>query len=182
MYTGDEIYGPPQPPHMGWRYWSWSPSRRLLISHMYRAVWRDPELTAVNWDGSEENQHKHRLVAGIHALRVPPQWWKAKHTDVDACGSRLTRQQPRDGVNVGETAPWTDDEISVHGIVEYVGSFVLGTDGWRAEHVFIREFLAPTTEIALQLELAFPDIPVRVKEPEVRPDDPDPDWDYPIFF
>ena len=38
--------------------------------------------------------------------------------------------------------------------------FVLGTEGWRAEWVQIRKLAAPTDEIGLALERAFPDVEV----------------------
>lgn len=48
----------------------------------------------------------------------------------------------------------------ISGIVERFGKYVLGTDGWRAEHVIIRKLLAPTTEIGLELERVYPDVEV----------------------
>jgi hypothetical protein len=46
------------------------------------------------------------------------------------------------------------------GVVERFGRYVLGTVGWRAEWVVIRKLRAPTTEIGLALETAYPEVKV----------------------
>lgn len=165
---------PFQENHFGWRYWAWSPDRSILISHMYRTVWRDAELTAVNWKEHEECP-EHRLKAGIHALNVPNHWWEHYQCDIEACGKRLSRQGKSSLFDLPDTVDWDTDEISITGIVERFGAFVRGEDGWRAERAVIRELLAPNTEIGLQLEKAFPDVHVRyMPTPIVIEPPPDP--------
>ena len=46
------------------------------------------------------------------------------------------------------------------GVVERFGRYVLGTTGWRAEWVVIRKLRAPTTEIGLALETAYPEVEI----------------------
>src|SRR5258707_15280438 len=48
----------------------------------------------------------------------------------------------------------------ITGIVERFGRYVLGTEGWRAEWVMIRKLKAPSTQIGLLLEQAYPDVEV----------------------
>jgi hypothetical protein len=48
----------------------------------------------------------------------------------------------------------------VTGIVERFGKYVLGTEGWRAEWVMIRTLKAPSVEIGLALEQAYPDVEI----------------------
>ena len=48
----------------------------------------------------------------------------------------------------------------VVGVVERFGKYVLGTEGWRAEIVVIRKLRAPTTQIGLALEKAYPEVEV----------------------
>jgi hypothetical protein len=48
----------------------------------------------------------------------------------------------------------------VIGVVERFGKYVLGTEGWRAEIVVIRKLRAPSTEIGLKLEQAYPEVEV----------------------
>ncbi len=52
----------------------------------------------------------------------------------------------------------SNDNCRVCGIVERFGRYVLGTEGWRAEQVVIRELMAPSTEIGLKLEQSYPDV------------------------
>jgi hypothetical protein len=152
--TLDTIYG--------WRYWAWSPSRKTLCSPMYRSIWRHGELRALNWK-TEDRPGQLRDVCGIHAVIAPVEWWNAQDGEIQACGEPLSACGcKRD--DIGETAPKVDDEISITGLVERVRRYVLGERGWRAEWVVIRELLAPTTEIGLDLEQAFPGVLVRYKE------------------
>jgi hypothetical protein len=78
----------------------------------------------------------HRGHTGIHARRMPSDWHRADPS--------LT-----------ETG-----NCDVHGIVERFGRYVLGTEGWRAEWVVIRELMAPDTETALALLRKYPDVHV----------------------
>jgi hypothetical protein len=56
--------------------------------------------------------------------------------------------------------PSSIEVVGITGIVERVGRFVLGTEGWRAEWAVIRTLKAPTQAIGLQLEKAFPDVQI----------------------
>jgi hypothetical protein len=73
-------------------------------------------------------------AAGIHALRVPCDW-----RAVDA-----------------RALPQVGGPSNVHGIVERFGRYVLGTEGWRAEWVVIRELMAPDIKTALALMQRYP--------------------------
>jgi hypothetical protein len=48
----------------------------------------------------------------------------------------------------------------VIGVVERFGTYVLGTQRWRAEIAVIRKLRAPNTEIGLKLEHAYPEVEV----------------------
>jgi hypothetical protein len=57
------------------------------------------------------------------------------------------------------------------GGVTRFGRYVLGTEGWRAEWVIIRELLAPDAEIALALMRRYPDVRLRIREQEATDED-----------
>jgi hypothetical protein len=84
-----------------------------------------------------------RGEAGIHARRMPKDWL---HFD--------TQWFPEIG------------RCDVHGIVERFGRYVLGTEGWRAEWVVIRELMAPDTKTALALMQRYPEVRVHIRERE----------------
>jgi hypothetical protein len=54
----------------------------------------------------------------------------------------------------------------VHGIVERLGRYVLGREGWRAEWVVIRELSAPDAQTALALMRRNPEAQIHVRERE----------------
>jgi hypothetical protein len=127
---------PKQPDTMGWRAWVWHPGIKMLVSPHQYTPWTVDRLIAERW--SDEDAL--RGAAGIHARLVPKHW---------------------------KIIGWPDDESSsglddkpelVTGIVERFGRYVLGTEGWRAEQVVIRELMAPSTEIGLALEQRYPDV------------------------
>lgn len=124
------------PTTLGWRLWSWDAKEEVLRSPSRLTPWHVAELRA------EEYQESGALrgVSGIHALRVPVDW-------------RLARWPRESGVDAEPVA-------RVTGIVERYGRYVLGTEGWRAEWVFIRKLLASTTEVGLALEQRYPEVEV----------------------
>jgi len=132
---------PDAPDTLGWRGWIWDGS--VLISPLQRTAWHDITLQAERWKESTVL----RGAAGIHARRLPRDWRRAD--------PRVTEIGPCD----------------VHGIVERFGRYVLGTEGWRAEWVVIRELVAPDTETALALMRKYPDVRVHVKEQEACNED-----------
>lgn len=87
-----------------------------------------------------------RGVAGIHAHLVPKHW-KIMGTEHAEYVAAL-------------------DPMRVHGVVERFGKYVLGTEGWRAEWVVIKELMAPSTKIGLEIEQAYPDVIVHYPEEE----------------
>lgn len=124
------------PDTLGWRGWLWDGT--VLISPVRWTPWHDIALCAVEWsDGAAV-----RGQAGIHAIRLPPDWRRAdpSRTEIGRC--------------------------TVHGIVERFGRYVLGTEGWRAEWVVIRELMAPDTKTALALMRKYPEVRVHIKEQE----------------
>ena len=60
---------------------------------------------------------------------------------------------------------------NVHGIVERYGRYVLGTEGWRAEWVVIRELMAPDIATALKLMRQYPEVRVHINKREVSHED-----------
>jgi hypothetical protein len=120
------------PDTLGWRVWNWD--GRVLVSPIQGTPWHEPSLRAEQWSDSDAV----RGVAGIHARRMPCDWRR-----IDA------RSFPEAGGDV-------------HGIVERFGRYVLGTEGWRAEWVVIRELMAPNTKTALAMMQRYPEVKVHV--------------------
>lgn len=89
-----------------------------------------------------------RGVAGVHARRMPRYWWAAQ----------WYRDDNTEGARRG-----ADPRPLVTGVVERYGRYVLGSTGWRAEWVVIRELLAPDTDIAAQLRRVYPDVIVHTE-------------------
>lgn len=135
---GDEAARPDAdaPTTLGWRIWRWDDG--ILRSPQQGTPWPTAELRVEDWVDSAAL----RGVAGIHALRVP----------VDPTRARW----PAKSCGVWVTTP----NIQITGIVERFGRYVLGTEGWRAEWVFIRKLYAPSTEIGLALETMYPEVEV----------------------
>ncbi len=122
-----------QPDTLGWREWTWNAEQKCLQSPQMGTLWKSEKHKAVGWSRDDAV----RGVAGIHAHLVPRHW-------------RLLGEfgcYPLNGGGGGSL---------VTGIVERYGKYVLGTEGWRAEQVVIKELLAPSTEIGLELEQRYP--------------------------
>ena len=128
---------PDAPDTLGWRGWRWDGS--VLISPVQRTPWHDSALSAAVWSDSAAV----RGEAGIHARRMPCDWRRADPslTEIGRC--------------------------NVHGVVERFGRYVLGTEGWRAEWVVIRELQAPDVKTALALMQRYPEVRVHIKEQEM---------------
>jgi hypothetical protein len=132
---------PDAPDTLGWRGWRWDGS--LLISPVQGTPWHDTTLRAEKWSDSAAL----RGQVGVHACRMPCDWRRADPslTEIGRC--------------------------NVHGVVERFGRYVLGTAGWRAEWVAIRELQAPDVETALALLRRYPDVRVQVMEQEASHED-----------
>lgn len=129
-----------QPNTLGWRAWIWDPDQKMLRSIVQtNFYWESAELRVNNWDTSDVV----RGTSGIHACLMPLNWEIAdpRRTDMPFTGCSYN--------NV------------IVGVVERFGKFVLGTTGWRAEWVIIRKLLAPTQELGLLMEMAYPDVHVK---------------------
>ena len=123
---------------LGWRCWVWDEIRQRLCSPHQGTIWWTPELRVASW--STHNAVRGR--AGIHAARMPRDWRRAD----------IKQHQ--------ELRAYVDHPDTVVGVVERFGKYVLGTEGWRAEIVVIRKLRAPSTEIGLKLEHAYPELEV----------------------
>jgi len=130
---------PHAPDTLGWRIWHWDANLKRLKSPSLGTVWYTPELRVPDWSTSDAVRGK----AGIHAARMPYDWRRAS-----LAGTELN----------GYVAPYAKETIV--GVVERFGKYVLGTEGWRAEWVMIRSLKAPSTEIGLALEQAYPDVEI----------------------
>lgn len=126
---------PSVPDTLGWRAWRWSEANGCLQSPSQATLWPEAELVVPHWDEGEAV----RGTSGVHALLVPKHWQDL-------------------GWPSGDGGVGTDDPLLVTGIVERFGKYVLGTEGWRAEWVVIKELLAPTTAIGLAIEQKYPDV------------------------
>ncbi len=131
---------PKQPDTLGWREWIWSEADQRLQSPSQKTVWPEAELVVPAWDDGEAV----RGVSGVHAHLVPKHW-------------KILGERHRE---------YAQGPDRVHGIVERFGKYVLGTEGWRAEWVIIRELMAPSTEIGLKLEQAYPDVIIHYPDEE----------------
>ncbi len=130
---------PHAPDTLGWRIWHWNGTSKLLFSPSQLTTWFTPELRVSNWSTAAAVRGK----AGIHAARMPYDWRRAS-----LAGTELN----------GYVAPY--EKGTVVGVVERFGKYVLGTEGWRAEWVIIRALKAPSTEVGLALEKAYPEVEV----------------------
>lgn len=115
---------------MGYRNWSLLPMEGVLRSPVQGTLWFEAELHCEDWCESDVVRGRQ----GIHAGFVPVGW--------------------RNMVCV------RSGEITIAGIVERFGKYVLGTDGWRAEWVVIRKLIAPNAFIAAGLRGVYPDIEI----------------------
>jgi hypothetical protein len=120
---------------LGWRIWQWDAERRLLRSPDQGTLWHSAELRVERWDESDVLRGR----AGIHARRMPRNWLQAEWGNQDGPAMRPNY---------------------LRGVVERFGRYVLGTLGWRAEWVVIRKLYAPSTEIGLTLETAYPEVEI----------------------
>jgi hypothetical protein len=111
----------------------------VLISPVQRTPWHEATLRVEHWSDSAAVPGE----AGIHARRMPCDWLRVDPKVMPEIGS-----------------------CDVHGIVERFGRYVLGTEGWRAEWVVIRELLAPDAHTALALMRSYPEVRVHVREQE----------------
>lgn len=134
------------PNTLGFRAWTWDMTTNELRSPVHGTTWNGVELRCERWDEASVV----RGVAGIHAYLVPDNWHK--HALSEAANAGRAHAEYRDG---GFRAV-----VAVQGLVERFGKFVLGTDGWRAEWVMIRKLAAPTEQIGMALEAAFPDVEI----------------------
>jgi hypothetical protein len=131
---------------LGWRTWVWDITATELRSPVQGTAWNGTELRCEAWDESAVI----RGVAGIHAHLVPDDWHKLVVPEAPNHGRAYAEQRGDDFRAC----------IAIQGVVERFGRFVLGTDGWRAEWVQIRQLAAPTDDIGLALEKAFPDVEI----------------------
>lgn len=128
------------PTTLGWRAWVWDDAERCLRSPHRGTPWIGPDLHVEHWDECEVL----RGAAGIHARLMPRDWLRAAWTD--------------SGISEGPSCI----HGLVTGIVERYGRYVLGTTGWRAEHVVIRELCAPDVGIMLTLMQVYPEVKVHL--------------------
>jgi len=147
---------PRAPDTLGWRVWHWDPYMKLLISPSEKTVWHTAELRVSAWNTSDVV----RGVAGIHAARMPYNWRRASlnGTELDAF-KPFQKFEQKFIRHVGTISIPIKSNI-VTGIIERFGRYVLGTKGWRAEWVVIRKLKAPSTEIGLLLEQAYPEVEI----------------------
>lgn len=125
-----------RPDTLGWRTWAWDATNRCLRSPHTKTLWDSPEHRVPEWS-TEEAVRGH---AGVHACRLPRGDWRYSDKPADMPA----------GIIVG--------------LVERFGKFVLGTEGWRAEWVIIRELMAPNEFFAEELRRAYPEVVVHVAE------------------
>lgn len=132
----------PKPSHkrpdtLGWRGWIWDTRNSCLKSPSQGTLWDNgPEMRVADWSETTAV----RGHAGIHACRLPKGDWRKCRTPSDFMGS------------------------DVIGLVERYGKFVLGSEGWRAEWVIIKELLVCDAVTAAHVRAAYPEVPVSVAD------------------
>ncbi len=146
---------PRAPDTLGWRVWHWDPSTNLLMSPSRKTVWRTAELRVSAWNTGDVV----RGEAGIHAVRMPYNWRRASLDGTELAGFNTPKFDKKFIRHVG-TVSIPIKSNAVTGIIERFGRYVLGTKGWRAEWVVIRKLKAPSTEIGLLLEQAYPEVEI----------------------
>ena len=129
------------PDTLGFREWLFDEDTGRLVSPTQGTPWETDRLEAAVWSTSSMV----RGVAGIHAKRMPVDW-------------TLLRQAVDENWSLFSPVRGT----KVTGVVERFGQYVLGTEGWRAERVVIRELCAPTPEIMLRLMASYPSVKVHL--------------------
>lgn len=119
-----------------------APIERVLLKSPHQGtIWHEAELRTPDWDEGDGVRYR----SGIHARLMPHSWrYAGWFADGGSEGPKPSAQ-------------------TVHGVVERFGRYVLGTKGWRAEWVVIRELEAPTAPIAEALRLSYPEVLVHVK-------------------
>lgn len=124
-----------KPDTLGWRTFAWHPTKHCLMSPAQGTLWTEPELRVEDWQDKFTGVRNH---AGIHACRLPRGDWRK---------ARPPEDMPKHAILT---------------LVERFGKFVLGTEGWRAEWVLIKEILAPDEATARALRRTYPEIPISV--------------------
>ncbi len=140
---------------LGWRVWGWDPNIKLLVSPSQKTVWHTAELRVSSWNTNDVV----RGVSGIHAARMPYNWRLASLDGTELAAFNTIKFDQKFVRHVGTISIPIKSAV-ITGIVERFGRYVLGTEGWRAEWVVIRKLKAPSTEIGLALELAYPEVEV----------------------
>src|SRR5262249_43963106 len=126
---------------LGWRGWRCNGSGLMPPARAAAGHETPPRADAWTTNAAVRGE------AGSHAIRMPRDWLRADPamTEIGGC--------------------------KVHGIVERFGHYVLGTEGWRAEWVVIRELMAPNAKTALALMQKYPEVRIHVKEQETSNED-----------
>lgn len=123
-----------RPDTLGWRTFSWHRTKHCLMSPVQKTLWTEPEMRVENWAEDTAVRGK----AGIHACRLPRGDWRK---------AQCPHDMPR---------------LPIVALVERFGKFVLGSEGWRAEWVFIKEIMAPDEATARALKRVYPELPICV--------------------
>lgn len=126
-----------RPTTLGWRTFNWDGRERYLVSPSQRTPWPTPEHQVPRWHEGDVVRGK----AGVHACRLPRGDWKLADRPSDMPHGLIVA------------------------LVERFGKFVLGTEGWRAEWVIIRELLAPNESFARVLREVYPEVKVSIAHP-----------------
>lgn len=127
-----------RPTTLGWRTWEWNTLKRCLMSPAQHTLWPEPEHRVESWTA----EGAVRGHAGVHACRLPRGDWRRARKPHDMPGAPIV------------------------GLIERYGKFVLGTEGWRAEWVIIKELLCADEVLAAAVKAAYPEIPVTVAKPD----------------
>lgn len=122
------------PNTMGYRYWLWDGHKQFLHSPQIATAWHTSSLAVDEWDESNVV----RGTAGIHAERMPRDWKRAAASQIEPG--------------------------RIYGTVERFGKYVLGEEGWRAEHVLIHELMAPDREVGQAIKNRYPEVTVHVAD------------------
>ena len=129
---------------LGWKILAWD--GRYLRSPSVNVIWPEDAVLEAH---RPPLPYVGGVYAGIHARRLPRGGWLIADP---AKEPELKFYWFPTGIYYGQ--------CRVVALVERFGRAVVGTEGWRAERVVIRAIRAPSTEIGLAIEAAYPTVQV----------------------
>ena len=144
----DALPDPDADDTLGWKILAWD--GRYLRSPSVNVIWPEDAVLEAH---RPPQPHAGGVYAGIHARRLPRGGWLIADP---AKEPELKFYWFPTGIYYGQ--------CRVVALVERFGRAVVGAEGWRAERAVIRAIRAPSTEIGLAIEAAYPTVQVHYSD------------------